>query len=98
MSLSAQSDRSSRPHDVVVWGATGFTGRLVAEHLAGCPGVKLALAGRSREKLEAVRAEIAELAPAAAAAPLLVGDAKDPASLDAIAAQTRVVCSTVGPF
>lgn len=95
---SEKTDRSARPFDVVVWGATGFTGHLVAEYIAAKPGVKLALAGRNRDKLEGVRSDIAARVPAAAALPLLLGDAKDPASLDAIAAQTRVVCATVGPF
>ncbi len=91
--------RAARPFDVVVWGATGFTGRLVAEHLARAGGgVRWAMAGRNHEKLAATRDDIAARVPSAASAPLLVGDAGDPASLDAIASQARVVCATVGPF
>lgn len=97
--MSAPPDRSARPFDVVVWGATGFTGRLVCEHLASLgPDVRWAMAGRNRAKLEAVRAEIASSVPAAKDAPLLVGDASDPASLEAITAQARAICATVGPF
>ena len=91
--------RAPRPFDVVVWGATGFTGRLVAEHLARAGGeLRWAMAGRNRDKLEATRNDIAARVPSAASATLLVGDAGDPASLEAIASQTRVVCATVGPF
>jgi short subunit dehydrogenase-like uncharacterized protein len=92
------TDRAARPFDVVVWGATGFTGRLVAEYLAGKGDVRFALAGRNLAKLEATRNDIAARVPAAAKAPILVGDAADPPSLDAIAAQARALCSTVGPF
>ncbi len=83
--------------DVIVWGATGFTGRLVAEYLYeryGASGeLRWAMGGRNESKLSAVRDEIG-----ADGVPLLVGDAGDPASLDALAAQTRVVCTTVGPY
>lgn len=93
------ADRAARPFDVVVWGATGFTGRLVAEHLARTAGgARWAMAGRNLQKLSATRDAIASRFPAAATAPLLVGDADDPASLDAIASQARAVCATVGPF
>lgn len=88
---------TARTFDVVLFGATGFTGRLVAEHLAGAapPGARLALAGRSREKLAAVRAALPERARAW---PVLVADAGDAAALEVLAAQTRVVCTTVGPY
>ena len=82
--------------DLVLWGATGFTGRLVARALAhGDHGARWALAGRDRAKLEALRAE---LGPAHAALPLVLADAGDPASLEALASRARVVCSTVGPY
>jgi len=92
---------SERSFDVVLWGATGFTGQLVAEYLLQTHPVgelRLALAGRDEGKLQQVRAALAEQYPAAAALPLLVGDSFDAASLEAIARDTRVVCSTVGPF
>ncbi len=90
-----------RRFDVVVWGATGFTGQLVAEYLLGQypdGALRIGLGGRSRQKLESVRAALARQSPAAAELPLLVGDSFDAASLDEIASQTRVVCTTVGPY
>jgi short subunit dehydrogenase-like uncharacterized protein len=91
-----------REFDLVVWGATGFTGRLVAEYLLrryGADGLRWALGGRSREKLESVRDTLGrETGAAAASLPLLLGDGDDPASLSALAARTRVVCTTVGPY
>jgi short subunit dehydrogenase-like uncharacterized protein len=90
---------SDREFDVVVWGATGFTGRLVAEHLLRRHGLggalRWAIAGRSEHKLADVRRT---LGPSADGLPLLVADAGDPPSLDALAARARVVCSTVGPY
>ena len=91
----------SRDHDIVLWGATGFTGRLVAEHLVGrlaATGVRLALGGRDRKRLEAIRRELTRISPAAAELPLIVADSHDRASLDAMASATEVVCSTVGPY
>ena len=86
-----------RELDVVVFGATGFVGRLVAGYLAGhAPGgVRVGLAGRSQRRLAEVRAG---LGAAASAWPLLVADSADPASLAALARAARVVVSTVGPY
>jgi short subunit dehydrogenase-like uncharacterized protein len=87
--------------DVVVWGATGFTGRLVAEYLAQtreAHRAKWALAGRDLGKLEEVRRSLAAQVPSCADLPLLKADARDAASLDALVARTRVVCTTVGPY
>ncbi len=88
---------------VVLWGATGFTGRLVAEHLLQRHGVdgdlRWALGGRNPSKLEALRDELArEGGFAADALPLVVGDGDDLASLEALARRTKVVCTTVGPY
>ena len=84
--------------DVVVYGATGFTGRLVAEYLNETYGhgadVKWAMAGRSADKLQSVRDQIG----ASAETPLIEADASDKASLEAMAARTRCVISTVGPY
>ena len=85
--------------DIVVYGATGYTGRLVAEHFVREYGAKpgapnWAMAGRDRAKLEAVRDAIG----APADTPLIVADAGDPASLEAICERTRVVLTTVGPY
>src|SRR5690349_14290615 len=90
--------KSSSKFDIVVYGATGFTGQLVAEYLAahyvgeGAP--KWAMAGRSLEKLASVRHAIG--APADTA--LIKADAADPASLHAMIDQTSAVVSTVGPY
>ena len=85
--------------DLVLLGATGFTGQLVADYLLKRHGVagrlRWALAGRSREKLEAVRQQ---LGPEAAELPLIVADSHDRQSLDALVSRTRAVCSTVGPY
>ena len=87
----------ARALDVVVYGATGFVGRLTAQHLAqhAPPGARIGLAGRSQGRLELVRSG---LGVRAAEWPLLVADAADPASLAALAAATRVVATTVGPY
>src|SRR3954462_102843 len=89
---------SSSKFDIVVYGATGFTGQLVAEYLAAHyksdVGLKWAMAGRSKDKLASVRDAIG----AAAETPLIVADAGDPASLRAMGDQTKSVISTVGPY
>ena len=92
--MSAAAQRS---HDLVLVGATGFAGRLTAEHLAryAPPTTRVALAGRSLERLAAVRAG---LGGRAAAWPLVVVDVSDPAAVAALAASTRVVVTTVGPY
>jgi short subunit dehydrogenase-like uncharacterized protein len=92
---------SSRPRklDVVLFGATGFTGRLVADYLAkGAPTLRWAIAGRSRDKLARVKTELVEGHPALADLEILVADATDPAALAAVAKDARVVCTTVGPY
>lgn len=90
---------SDRAYDVVIWGATGFTGRLVAEHLLSRHGVggtlRWAIAGRSEDKLADVRRH---LGGAAEGLPMLVADAHDRSSLESLAAAAAVVCSTVGPY
>jgi len=84
--------------DVVVYGASGYTGRLVAEHLARRYGVggevRWAMAGRSPDKLAAVRDEIG----APKETPLIVADAADPASLQAMVRRAKAVITTVGPY
>jgi short subunit dehydrogenase-like uncharacterized protein len=84
--------------DIIVYGATGFTGRLVAEYLAATCGVdgevRWAMAGRSADKLAAVRDEIG----APASTQLVVADASDPASLKAMVSRAKAILTTVGPY
>lgn len=92
---------SERRYDVVLFGATGFTGKLVAEYLARrakANGVRWAIAGRSQPKLEAVRRELATVDAALAELPIVVADSHDVPSLDRLVPETRVVCTTVGPY
>jgi short subunit dehydrogenase-like uncharacterized protein len=100
MTRMAAPDASDRPYDLVLFGATGFTGGLTADYLAdhAPAGFRGALAGRTLAKLEAVRDRLADRNPALADIPLLVADAGDPASLADVARQTRVVATTVGPY
>ena len=89
----------TREFDIIVYGATGFTGRLVAEYLASHyagrkDAPKWAMAGRSADKL----AEVRSLVGAPKDTPLIVADASNPASLDSMAARTQVVLTTVGPY
>jgi short subunit dehydrogenase-like uncharacterized protein len=80
---------NERPYDVVLFGATGFTGALTAEYLVANAGdARLALAGRNRAKLEKLGHDL----------PLLEADSEDPESLREMAASARVVITTVGPY
>jgi short subunit dehydrogenase-like uncharacterized protein len=87
-------------HDIVVLGATGFTGELTAAYLAehAPSGLRWALAGRNQDKLEAVRARLVKIDPALSELPLVQADSSDAASLKALAESTRVVITTVGPY
>lgn len=92
-----------RTYDLILWGATGFTGKLVAEYLAQredrhARPLRWAMAGRNMAKLEALRDELAQLNPSAQNIPIVQADSQDLASLKAMAAQTRVICTTVGPY
>jgi short subunit dehydrogenase-like uncharacterized protein len=90
-----------RELDLVLFGATGFTGKLVAEYLAKKKdrgALHWALAGRSPDKLERVRDDLTALDPALSDLPLLVGDSLDPVAVAGIVRRTRVVCTTVGPY
>jgi len=89
-----------RDYDIVLFGATGFTGALTAEYLAkhAPAGLRWAVAGRNAEKLKLVRARIADVNPACRDLPLLEADADDPASIQRVAAATRVIITTVGPY
>ena len=86
-----------RSLDIVVYGATGFVGKLVAGYLAehAPDDVRIGLGGRSEDKLARVRSE---LGARAADWPLVTADSDDDGSLAAMARQTRVVATTVGPY
>ncbi|KAG5190508.1 hypothetical protein JKP88DRAFT_298840 [Tribonema minus] len=96
----------SRPHHILVWGATGFTGRLIVEYLhanypldadggsAAQPPLRWALAGRNEERLRAVKRDLG-LPPGL---PHLIADSHDEASLEAMSGQADVVITTVGPY
>ncbi|WP_395106136.1 saccharopine dehydrogenase family protein [Actinomadura sp. SCN-SB] len=91
---------ADRPYDIVLFGATGFTGGLTADYLAlhAPPGTRWALAGRNPAKLEATRRRLAAAEPALKDLPLLHADSTDVASLEDVARASRVVVSTVGPY
>jgi short subunit dehydrogenase-like uncharacterized protein len=90
--------KTDRELGIVVYGATGYTGKLVAEYLNGQYGVggdvSWAMAGRSKEKLEAVRDDLG----ISANIPLVVADASDQASVAAMVERAAVVITTVGPY
>ncbi|MCX5747691.1 MAG: saccharopine dehydrogenase NADP-binding domain-containing protein [Proteobacteria bacterium] len=84
---------TSRDLDIIVFGATGFTGRLVCDYLARTARTtRWGIAGRNRDKLEAVAKGLPHPVP------IIVADALDPAAMDRLARQTKVVCTTTGPF
>jgi short subunit dehydrogenase-like uncharacterized protein len=88
----------ARRLDVLVWGATGFTGRLVAEYLLKkrpnvSPHLKWGIGGRSSAKLEALKKELG-----APDLPVVIGDAMSREDMDRVASETRVVATTAGPF
>ncbi len=92
---------SARKYDIIVLGASGFTGRLVMEYLIANYGtngdLKWAIAGRNQSKLEEVRAlYLADKQQASL--PILLADSSDPDSLAALAQSTRAMCTTVGPY
>lgn len=86
----------TREFDIVIYGASGFTGRLVAEYMVAQKGLGLrwAMAGRNLDKLAQMRDEIG----APGDTPLVVADAADPASIDAMVGSARCVCTLVGPY
>ncbi|QSG10391.1 saccharopine dehydrogenase family protein [Halapricum desulfuricans] len=91
---------TDRQYDIVVWGATGVAGRLVAEYLTeqyDPSAVTLAIGGRNETRLKALAADLAE-GTEWTDVPIILGDATDPASLRELAASTAVVCTTVGPY
>jgi len=86
---------SERPYDVVLYGASGFVGKQTVQYFAthaSPAGVRWAIAGRNRQKLEAVRDEVG------VGVEVLVADSQNQQAIDAIASQTRVILNTAGPF
>ena len=94
MTSPADSGQQNRPYDIVLLGATGFTGALAAEYLAEHAPTELrwALAGRNRAKLEAVRANLG------VDVEIVLADVDDPETLRELAASTRIAVTTVGPY
>lgn len=93
------AEGTSRQFDVILYGASGFTGKLVAEYLASgnasAPDLRWAVAGRNDQKLERV---LADLGVSPSEVPVFVADSGDTAALEAMARRTRVVLTTVGPY
>ena len=102
---------AARAYDLIVWGGSGFTGRLAAEYLArkytaaggtsssgGGDAVRWAIAGRDKAKLESIRDVIMEKHPHVKDIDILVGSNDDPASLEAVASKANTVLSFAGPF
>lgn len=92
-------NRPQAEFDLIVWGATGFTGRLVVEYLLERYGVnktvRWAIAGRNRDKLDALKAKMGD---AASGLPVFTAESHDRDSLQALAERTRVIITTVGPY
>ena len=86
---------SSRPFDLILFGATGFTGRLVAEYLAQNANCRWAIAGRNQSKLERLRDE---LGLSVEQLPIRCADSSDSSALLELVQDARVVVSTVGPY
>lgn len=86
---------NNREFDIIVWGASGFTGRLVAQYLHAQYGsdLKWAMAGRSQSKLDSVRAQVAD-----DSVPVIIADSHDEQSLDVMVQRCKVILTTVGPY
>ncbi|EKX36389.1 hypothetical protein GUITHDRAFT_78958, partial [Guillardia theta CCMP2712] len=94
--LSPPPERANRPIDIVVMGATGLTGKILAQYLSEIhPEMKIALAGRSLKKLEATRDE---LGIPSSQCQIIIADASNLQSLFDMCKQTKVVASTAGPY
>lgn len=92
---------TDRPYDVVVWGATGVAGRLVADYLTDqyTPDeLTLALGGRNEQKLDALATTLTDRYESWTDLPVVLGDATDIDTLREIARQTTAICTTVGPY
>ena len=89
--------KRNKEFDVIIWGASGFTGRLMVAHLFKNYGVNgdliWAMAGRNKKKLKQVRSEIADNS-----VPIIIADSNDEVSLKEMIIRTKVICTTVGPY
>eukprot|EP01100_Stratorugosa_tubuloviscum_P003006 TRINITY_DN170_c1_g2_i1.p1 TRINITY_DN170_c1_g2~~TRINITY_DN170_c1_g2_i1.p1 ORF type:complete len:415 (-),score=174.29 TRINITY_DN170_c1_g2_i1:82-1326(-) len=90
----------SEKYDLLIWGATGFTGRLVAEYLAekNVSNLNWAIGGRSEERLKQIKEDCIQINPQCQKIGILIGDSGDQSSIDAVISKTRVVITTAGPF
>jgi len=97
--MAENNNRNHRRYDLVVWGASGFTGRLVTEYLVGRYGtggeLRWAIAGRDQAKLETV---CSELGLGNNDLPIIISDSFDSEAIHRLASDTKVVLSTVGPY
>ncbi|MFF5251062.1 saccharopine dehydrogenase family protein [Streptomyces leeuwenhoekii] len=93
-------NRTDRPYDIALFGATGFVGELTAEYLAAhAPeGLRWAIAGRDEDRLRRLRERLSARRPGGAPAGVLRADVTDPASLRELARRARVVATAVGPY
>jgi len=99
--LRPQPSAMSRPYSIVVWGATGFTGRLVCEHIAKDykgSGLRWAMAGRNQKKMEELRESLKQYDPEITNVPIEIADAQDFEAIQKITQKTDVVIATAGPF
>jgi short subunit dehydrogenase-like uncharacterized protein len=89
--------KKTREFDIIIWGASGFTGRLVANYLFNKYGIngdlKWAMGGRNLDKLKLIRSEVAN-----ENVPLIVADSNDEVSLNDLTKRASVICTTVGPY
>jgi len=97
------SDRATRKYDVIIYGATGYTGflsaRYLAENYGRGKGLKWAIGGRSLERLEKKKAELAKMYPDTfEGCDCVIADSKSFVQLAKMCNSTKVICSTVGPF
>ena len=96
--MKMTNNKNQKQFDIIVYGATGFTGRLVAEYLSKRYGngneLSWAMAGRSQAKLEQVR----DVMSLPVDTPLIVADSSDSASMTEMVNRTKVVITTVGPY
>mmetsp|Transcript_27184 Transcript_27184/g.38284 ORF Transcript_27184/g.38284 Transcript_27184/m.38284 type:complete len:426 (+) Transcript_27184:183-1460(+) len=99
----AELRQRQRKYDILVWGATGYTGRLVAEYLSQItisryPSLRWAIGGRNQRALEDVRAGMAKINPKSAEVDIVIGDVKNQELIEWVVGQTKVIIATAGPF